>query len=96
MGHPYDWNHIADAAHGAPHRILAIPGANSRPRSRAVVCPLSHFELLRVSRRRTDFSTGQLTCDVLKVTPTARAIAATARPRPPDRRFSANAHAKLT
>jgi folate-binding protein YgfZ len=73
MGHPYDWNHIADAAHGAPHPHFGDPRRELEAAcSRAVVCPLSHFELLRVSGADAQtFLQGQLTCDVLKVTPTA-------------------------
>jgi hypothetical protein len=41
-------------------------------RSGAVVCPLSHFELLRFSGADAQvFLQGQLTCNVLQVTPTA-------------------------
>ncbi len=73
MGHPYDWNHIADAAQGAPHPHFGDPrGELEAARSRAVVCPLSHFDLLRVSGADAQtFLQAQLTCDVLQVTPTA-------------------------
>ena len=73
MGHPYDWNHIADAAHGAPHAHFGDPRRElEAARTRAVVCPLSHFELLRVSGADAQtFLQAQLTCDVLQVTPTA-------------------------
>jgi len=73
MGHPYDWNQIADAAHGAPHAHFGDPRRElEAARSRAVVCPLSHFELLRFSGADAqNFLQGQLTCDVLQVTPTA-------------------------
>lgn len=69
MGHPYDWNQVADAAHvhfGDPRGELVAA------RSRAVVCPLSHFELLRFSGADAQsFLHGQLTSNVLQVTPTA-------------------------
>ncbi len=73
MGHPYDWNQIADAAHGAPHAHFGDPQHElEAARARAVVCPLSHFELLRISGADAQtFLQGQLTCDVLQVTPTA-------------------------
>ncbi len=73
MGHPYDWNQIADAAHGAPHAHFGDPQRElEAARSRAVVCPLNHFELLRFSGTDAHtFLQGQLTCDVLQVTPTA-------------------------
>lgn len=73
MGHPYDWNHVADAARGAPHAHFGNPGRElEAARSRAVVCPLSHFELLRFSGADAQtFLQAQLTCDVLQVTPTA-------------------------
>jgi folate-binding protein YgfZ len=73
MGHPYDWNQIADVAHGAPHAHFGDPRRElEAARSRAVVCPLSHFELLRLSGADAQtFLQGQLTCDVLQVTPTA-------------------------
>ncbi|MEK6211631.1 MAG: folate-binding protein [Pseudomonadota bacterium] len=73
MGHPYDWNQIADAAHGAPHAHFGDPRRElEAARSGAVVCPLSHFELLRFSGADAQtFLQGQLTCNVLQVTPTA-------------------------
>lgn len=73
MGHSYDWNQIADAAHGAPHAHFGDPRRElEAARSRAVVCPLSHFELLRFSGADAHaFLQGQVTCDVLQVTPTA-------------------------
>ncbi len=73
MGHPYDWNQIADAAHGAPHAHFGDPQRElEAARSHAVVCPLSHFELLRFSGADAHtFLQGQVTCDVLQVTPTA-------------------------
>lgn len=73
MGHPYDWNQIADAAHGAPHAHFGDPRRElEAARSRAVVCPLSHFELLRFSGADAQtFLQGQLTGNVLQVTPTA-------------------------
>jgi tRNA-modifying protein YgfZ len=73
MGHPYDWKQVADAAHGAPHAHFGDPRRElEAARSRAVVCPLSHFELLRFSGADAQtFLQGQLTCNVLRVTPTA-------------------------
>ncbi|HZF23809.1 MAG TPA: folate-binding protein [Burkholderiales bacterium] len=73
MGHPYDWNQIADAPHGAPHAHFGDPRRElEAARSGAVICPLSHFELLRFSGvDAQSFLQGQLTCDVLQVTPTA-------------------------
>ncbi len=72
MGHPYDWNQIADAAHGAPHAHFGEPRRElEAARSGAVVCPLCHFELLRFSGADAQtFLQAQLTCDVLQVTPT--------------------------
>ena len=73
MGHPYGWNQVADSAHGAPHANFGDPRRElEAARSSAVVCPLSHFELLRFSGADAQtFLQGQLTCDVLQVTPTA-------------------------
>jgi folate-binding protein YgfZ len=73
MGHPYDWNQIADVAHGAPHAHFGDPRRElEAARARAVVCPLSHFELLRFSGADAQpFLQGQLTCNVLQVTPAA-------------------------
>ena len=73
MGHPYDWNQIADIAHGAPHAHFGDPRRElAAARSHAVVCPLSHFELLRFSGTDAQtFLQNQLTCDVLQVAPTA-------------------------
>ena len=73
MGHPFDWNQVADAAHGAPHAHFGDPRRElEAARSGAVVCPLSHFDLLRFSGADAPtFLQGQLTCDVLQVTPTA-------------------------
>ena len=73
MGHPYDWNQIADAAHGAPHAHFGDPRSElTAAISHAVVCPLSHFGLLRFSGADAQsFLQGQLTCDVLQVAPTA-------------------------
>jgi len=70
MGHPYDWSQIADAARGAPHAHFGDPrGEQEAARSRAVVCPLSHFELLRFAGADAQaFLQGQLTCDVHQVT----------------------------
>jgi tRNA-modifying protein YgfZ len=73
MGHPYHWNQIADTAHGAPHAHFGDPRRElAAARSHAVVCPLSHFGLLRFSGADAQtFLQGQLTCDVLQVAPTA-------------------------
>lgn len=73
MGHPYDWNQIADGGHGAPHAHFGDPRRElEAAQTGAVVCPLSHFELLRFSGADAQtFLQAQLTCDVLKVTPTA-------------------------
>lgn len=73
MRHSYDWNQIADAAHGAPHAHFGDPRHElEAARSGAVVCPLSHFELLRFSGGDAQtFLQGQLTCNVFQVTPTA-------------------------
>ena len=73
MGHPYDWNDLADPAHGAPHADFGDPRRElEAARGRAAVCPLSHFDLLRVSGADAQtFLQGQLTNDVLQVTPTS-------------------------
>lgn len=73
MGPPYNWNQIADAAHGAPHAHFGDTRRElEAARSGAVVCPLSHFELLRFSGADAQtFLQGQLTCNVLQVTPTS-------------------------
>ncbi len=73
MGHPYDWNKVADGGHGAPHAHFGDPRRElDAAQTGAVVCPLSHFELLRFSGADAQtFLQAQLTCDVLKVTPTA-------------------------
>ena len=70
MEQAYDWNQVADAA---PHPHFGDPRREFEgARSRAVVCPLSHFELLRFSGADAQtFLQGQLTCNVLQVTPTA-------------------------
>ena len=73
MAHSSDWNQVADATHGAPHAHFGDPRSELvAARSGAVVCPLSHFELLRFSGADAQaFLQGQLTCNVLEVTPTA-------------------------
>jgi len=72
MGHPYDWNQVADAGNGVPHAHFGDPQRElDAARTGAVVCPLSHFELLRFSGvDAQSFLQAQLTCDVLQVTPT--------------------------
>ncbi|MGQ0579894.1 MAG: CAF17-like 4Fe-4S cluster assembly/insertion protein YgfZ [Betaproteobacteria bacterium] len=83
MGHPYDWNHIADAAHGAPHPHFGDPRRElEAARTLAVVCPLSHFELLHISGADAQtFLQGQLTCNVLQVTPTAARFGGSCTPK---------------
>ena len=73
MGHPYDWNQIAEAGNGAPHAHFGDPRRElDAARTGAVVCPLSHFELLHFAGADAQsFLQAQLTCDVLQVTPTA-------------------------
>ena len=64
----HSWNQVGGASHahfGDPRSELAAA------RSGAVICPLSHFELLRFSGADAQtFLQGQLTCNVLEVTPT--------------------------
>ena len=73
MGHPYDWNQITEAGNGAPHAHFGdLQHELAAARTGAVVCPLSHFELLRFSGADAQgFLQAQLTCDVLQVTPAA-------------------------
>ncbi|HKQ23811.1 MAG TPA: folate-binding protein [Burkholderiales bacterium] len=64
----HSWNQVGDTSHahfGDPRSELAAA------RSGAVICPLNHFELLRFSGADAQtFLQGQLTCNVLEVTPT--------------------------
>jgi folate-binding protein YgfZ len=71
MGNPSDWNQVAAASPGpAPAALGDLALELAAARDGAIVSPLAHFSLLRVSGADAmPFLQGQLTCDLQQVTP---------------------------
>jgi folate-binding protein YgfZ len=73
MGNPHDWNQVAAAATDPSGAHFGdLQRELDAARTAAVLSPLAHFSLLRVSGADAQpFLQGQLTCDVGLITPIA-------------------------